>query len=153
MNKIIKVVRAESMDDWEAFEKILRILLEEIYGSADRGMEIYEEKYGAITYYRNYRARKNSYLLLAELEGELIGFLYGRKFRNYSYIYDIAVLPEHRGKGVGRKLVEEFLSLVRPPIYADVQENAVGFFKKLNFRILRSYEEDGVLWYEMLREK
>jgi len=152
MDEEIKIIRTIRIESWEGFEKLLRVLLEEIYGSAERGMKIYEEKYGAITYYKNYRVKKNSYLLLAEIDGEIVGFLYGRKFRNYSYLYDIAVLPEHRGKGVGRKLVEEFVSLVGPPIYADVQENAVEFFKKLNFRILSSYEEDGVIWYEMVRE-
>jgi ribosomal protein S18 acetylase RimI-like enzyme len=47
--------------------------------------------------------------LLIELEGERIGRLYIDRGETHIEIVDIALLPNHRGKGIGRMLLEEIL--------------------------------------------
>ena len=72
----IIVERWKRMEDFERFFPMLKGMLEAIYGSAEKGLKIYQERYDAINYYKNYRARPNSYLLVAKNEkGEPIGFL------------------------------------------------------------------------------
>lgn len=148
-------MRIEDIDRmyfWEDFKKLVEALVENIYGDVRYGMEIYEKKYGAISFYKNYVKRKNYYILVAFEESKPIGFLSGRKFERYSYIYDIVVEEARRGQGIGKALVETFESLVGRPIRADVQEKALRFFEKLGFKVLNTYVEDNVVWYSVILE-
>jgi ribosomal protein S18 acetylase RimI-like enzyme len=52
-------------------------------------------------------AARERRLLVAVLDGKVIGFVHFRCCRDgHATIYEIAVLPEHRRRGVGRALVE-----------------------------------------------
>ena len=66
---MLRIERWKKMEDFESFFPMLKGMLEAIYGDAQRGLKIYEERYDAINYYRNYRATPNSYLLIAKEDG------------------------------------------------------------------------------------
>jgi len=136
------------MRNWDAFFPMLRGMLEAIYGDAERGLKIYEERYDAINYYKHYRAKPHSYLLIAKNEkGEPVGFLYARRKRNHTYLYDIYVKPEYRRRGVAKKMLEVLENLARGPIRADTHEGALKAFQKMGFKILKDYYEDGIHWF------
>ncbi len=139
------------MENFEKFFPMLKDMLAAAYGSAEKGLKVYEEKYDAINYYRNYRARPNSFLLVAEEKGEPVGFLYARRRRHETYLYDIYVKPEYRKRGIGKALVEELERLAGKPIKTDTHDGAKGFFERLGFKELRTYEEDGVRWHTMVK--
>jgi GNAT superfamily N-acetyltransferase len=147
----IKIRRWCEMEDFNSFFPMLKDMLKHAYGSEEKGLRIYRERYDAVNYYRNYRARPNSFLLVAENEkGKPVGFLYARRRRNDTYLYDIYVKPEYRGKGIGRALVEKLRELAGGPIVTDTHSGAKPFFERLGFRSVKTYEEDGVVWHTMV---
>lgn len=132
---------------------MLRGMLEAIYGSAERGLKIYSERYDAVNYYKNYKAKPNSYLLIAKNEkGKPIGFLYARRKKNHTYLYDIFVKPEFRKRGVAKKLIAALEELAGKPIRADTHKGALEAFKKMGFKVLKDYVEDGINWYLIEKE-
>ena len=144
----VVIERWNRMKDWNAFFPMLRGMLEAIYGDAERGLKIYEERYDAINYYKHYRAKPHSYLLIAKNEkGEPVGFLYARRKRNHTYLYDIYVKPEYRRRGVAKKMLEVLENLAGGPIRADTHEGALKAFQKMGFKILKDYYEDGIHWF------
>jgi len=149
----VKIERWEYMKDWNAFFPMLKGMLEAIYGDAERGLKIYQERYRAVDYYKNYRSAPNSYLLIAKNEkGEPIGFLYARRKRNHTYLYDIYVKPEYRGKCIGKTLIDTLEKTAGGPIRADTHERAVEAFKKMGFKVLKDYLEDNIKWYLVERD-
>ncbi len=52
--------------------------------------------------------RKRNLALVAEEKGKIVGILLAEmwKKKKYSFFVDIAVLPEYRSKGIGKKLYE-----------------------------------------------
>jgi len=137
------------MENFSAFYPLLREFLGEVYGSPEKGLKVYQSKYRALDYYRNYRSRPGSYLLILRApDSSLAGFLYARRKGEGTYIYDLFVKPEHRGRGLGRALLKA-LSLLSPlPFTADACERALPAFKKWGFtETAPAYAEDGVLWH------
>jgi GNAT superfamily N-acetyltransferase len=144
----VRIERWKSMEDFNSFFPMLKGMLSAIYGSAEKGLKIYSERYDAVNYYRNYRARPNSYLLVAKNEnGEPVGFLYARRKKNHTYLYDIFVKPEYRKKGVAKKLIATLEDMAGGPIRADTHAGALKAFERLNFKVLKEYKEDGIKWY------
>ena len=135
------------MENFDDFFPLLKTFLGEVYGSPERGLAIYQSKYRAVDYYRNYRSRPGSYLLILKEGGRPCGFLYGRRLKDCSYIYDIFVEPRLRGRGLGKALVRAFAALTPSPYRADVHHGALESFKRWGFKELSSYLEDGVRWH------
>jgi len=149
----ITVERWEYMKDFDSFFPMLKGMLEAIYGSAERGLKIYQERYRAVDYYKNYRAAPNSFLLIAKNEkGEPIVFLYARRKKNHTYLYDIYVKPQYRKRGVAKKLIETLEKMAGGPIRADTHEGALKAFQKMGFKVLKEYLEDGIKWYLIERD-
>jgi ribosomal protein S18 acetylase RimI-like enzyme len=138
------------MENFRDFSPLLKQMLKEIYGSEEKGLKIYTERYNAINYYRNYSAKPNSILLVAETpDGKPVGFLYARKFKDHIYLYDISVDKNFRGKGIGTALVKYLLENFGRPIVTDTHRGAKSFFERLGFKVRKSYTEDGVEWFTM----
>ncbi len=89
----------------------------------------------------------NNFFFIYELDGKPVGYIGLCVAADEGYIYNVAVLPDHRGKGVGKSLVsyvcERFSSLafltleVRPSNTA-----AVALYSSLGFErvgVRRSY--------------
>jgi ribosomal-protein-alanine N-acetyltransferase len=102
--------------------------------------------------------------LIAEISGKLIGYImckteYG--FSNFKklgfvkkgHVVSVAVIDEHRGKGIGSELVNESLKGVKMrqcgEMYLEVRcsnTDAVRLYEKLGFSInqrLKTYYRDG----------
>lgn len=82
--------------------------------------------------------------LVAELDGLVVGFaLYYIRYSTWKgqrmYLEDILVTEEHRGKGIGGRLMDELIHLARKKGFSgmlwqvlDWNEPAINFYKKYN---------------------
>ena len=76
--------------------------------------------------------------LVIELEGERIGRLYIDRGETHVEIVDIALLPHHRGRGIGRMLLEEIIEEGRTSgrkvrIYVEHNNPARHLYDRLAF--------------------
>ena len=124
-------------------------------------------------FYESLLAELPEAFLVAELEKRLVGYImckieYG--FSNFKklgfvkkgHVVSIAVLPEHRKKGIGRVLVEESIAGVKlkkaDELYLEVRcsnNEAIRLYEKLGFIIkqrLKAYYRDGEDAYLMAIE-
>lgn len=110
--------------------------------------------------------------VVAEEYGELVGYTMCRIEKSWGgfgflgskkgHVVSIAVLPEHRRKGVGRALMREVMRNMKrygaEKCYLEVRVSntpAIGFYKKLRFKIDRTvhgYYADGEGAYVMTRK-
>lgn len=96
-----------------------------------------------VKYYRSAISKKENYVLIAEADSQVVGYLIGGEF-SYGYrkvvygeIKDMGVLPNYRRKGIGTTLVNEFRKWCRTKGYDQLYVNtyykdrrAVSFYKK-----------------------
>lgn len=86
----------------------------------------------------------NSISLVARVEGQIVGFVIGVIFADrkalHGHIYTIEVLPGHRRRGIGEKLLLEIESVFRQKDVEasslEVRENnaaAIGMYRKLGY--------------------
>jgi [ribosomal protein S18]-alanine N-acetyltransferase len=124
-------------------------------------------------FYESLLAELPEAFLVAEIEKKLVGYImckieYG--FSNFKklgfvkkgHVVSVAVLPEHRSKGIGRALVEESLLGVKlkkaDELYLEVRcsnNEAIKLYEKLGFVIkqrLKAYYRDGEDAYLMAIE-
>lgn len=124
-------------------------------------------------FYESLLAELPEAFLVAEVERKLVGYImckieYG--FSNFKklgfvkkgHVVSVAVLPEHRKKGIGRALIEEALAGVKlkksDELYLEVRcsnNEAIRLYEKLDFVIkqrLKTYYRDGEDAYLMAIE-
>jgi ribosomal-protein-alanine N-acetyltransferase len=109
--------------------------------------------------------------LVAEAEGKIVGYNMCRiefgvsnvrtAFVKKGHVISVAVMPEYRGLGIGKALMERGLVGVKEgganEIYLEVRVSnniAVGLYKKLGFKINRvsdAYYRDGENAYVMVK--
>jgi len=77
-------------------------------------------------------------------EGRMIGM--GRAISDRAcdaYVQDVIVLPEHRGKGVGRKILREILKAIRARrcrwIGLIARPGSESFYRQAGFRVMRGH--------------
>ncbi|WP_036218082.1 GNAT family N-acetyltransferase [Calidithermus chliarophilus] len=86
---------------------------------------------------------------VVELEGQPVGRIYVHRTPQEVRLMDIALLPEHRGKGIGGMLMGNLLEQARragQSVTLHVEENnpARLWYERLGFERL---EERGVYWF------
>ncbi len=86
--------------------------------------------------------------LLIEQDGEPIGRLYLDHREEEHRVIDIALLPAHRGQGIGAKLMQDVLDGAaaagkRVRIHVEHNNPAMHLYDRLGFRKI---EEQGVYW-------
>lgn len=89
------------------------------------------------------RAAEKSYLVCSAYDGKsVIGF--GRALSDgefQSAIYDVVVLPEYQGRGVGKAIMEALLVELPKgggPVLIYAVPGKEGFYEKLGFSVLRT---------------
>jgi ribosomal-protein-alanine N-acetyltransferase len=111
--------------------------------------------------------------IVAEENGEIVGYIMCRIETGLSnfifhglikkgHIVSVAVLPQHRGKGIGKALVTKAMESMRlykaKQCFLEVRvtnTQAVNLYKKLEFevsRTIRGYYADGADAYVMTRK-
>ncbi|MEM2522106.1 MAG: ribosomal protein S18-alanine N-acetyltransferase [Candidatus Bathyarchaeia archaeon] len=111
--------------------------------------------------------------IVAEENGEVVGYIMCRietglanfglgGFIKRGHVVSIAVMPQHRGKGIGEALVKKAMEGMRlynaKQCFLEVRVTntpAINLYKKLGFkivRIIRGYYSDGEDAYLMSRE-
>lgn len=74
-------------------------------------------------------------------EDVIVASLYVKKYKESYVIHDVFVLEDRRGKGYGKKIMEEILGLLRPkniPVYLYVNPSnkvAINLYEKVGFRL------------------
>lgn len=98
-----------------------------------------------------------------ELDGEIVGYVCGSSMFEDSELMRIAILPAHRGKGLGKLLLERFIEGVAARgaerTFLEVRASnvaALTLYLKSGFqknRLRKRYYPDGEDALEMLKEK
>ena len=98
---------------------------------------------------------KCPYYLVAEKDGCIVGYLMAERWERDAYISRIAVTPDHQGQGIGTRLVEEALILMRRDglqgVLLNTQEDNASsraMYEKLGFRLTSRRE---VFWAKVLQ--
>ena len=93
--------------------------------------------------------QKNTDMLVATVAGEIVGSGYSlirnskpyKKPKQYAYLGFMYVLPEYRGKGINRKIIECLLDKIKERNITEVQldvyaenKNALNAYKKIGFK-------------------
>ncbi|MDT3697657.1 MAG: GNAT family N-acetyltransferase [Ignavibacterium sp.] len=91
-------------------------------------------------------------VLIAEFDGKAVG--YALFFKNYStflgkagiYLEDLFVLPNYRGKGIGKSLLKKIISIAKERDYGRVEwsvldwnVSAIDFYKKIGAKPLEEW--------------
>ncbi len=110
---------------------------------------------------------KLSYHIICELEGEIIGYAGLWHVINEGHITNIAISPDHQGKGYGGRLMEEMINLANSKemigLTLEVRESnekAIGLYEKYGFEtegVRKGYYEDThenalIMWKKLLVE-
>lgn len=106
--------------------------------TAGMGMRSLDDSYEGI---EKFLKRNPTTCFVAMAEQELVGIILCGHDGRRGYIYHAAVLPDYRGKGIGRSLVEEVLSALSAEginkvalvVFAS-NENGNDFWKRLGFK-------------------
>ncbi len=108
-------------------------------------------------YVKDFGNYKDDNCIVAELNNKIVGACWTRIMNDYGHIDDntpsfaISLYKEYRGKGIGTKLMETMLKLLREKGYQktslSVQKNnyAVKMYKKLGFRIINENEQEYIM--------
>ena len=86
---------------------------------------------------------KGSYYLSLYSNSHLIGSLYAKKYEDTFILRGVEVLPEHRGSGLGKQIVQRILEHLKPkklPIFLYVEPSnkiAISLYKKLGFQFVK----------------
>ncbi|MFF2908037.1 GNAT family N-acetyltransferase [Paenibacillus sp. NPDC057934] len=100
--------------------------------------------------YREYSKQKkllsnSRYRLHTEVneQNEVIGFLAGWEFETFRYVENVAVSPNIRGGGIGKRLMERFMKQSDLPVILEVElpndelkRRRIGFYERLGFCLL-----------------
>lgn len=88
---------------------------------------------------------------IAEEEGEIIGFLIGflsQSYLNEAYIHFIGVHPEHRGKGIGSRLYNQFFEVIRQNsrsiircVTSPVNKASISYHTNMGFKVEQGDKE------------
>lgn len=141
----VQVCRA-GPDDVAAIVQLSTVLFQEDAGQRDPSVNLDWPAEEGHEYFGGLVAGKGSVCLLAENTGEVIGYLAARVREGTSLrpvrvaeLESMCVLGEHRGRGVGARLAEEFF------VWAELQgaERASVTAYAENGRAVRFYERFG----------
>lgn len=108
-------------------------------------------------YVKDFGNYKDDNCIVAELNNKIVGACWTRIMNDYGHIDDntpsfaISLYEEYRGKGIGTKLMETMLKLLKDKGYkrtslAVQKDNyAVKMYKKVGFKIIDENEQEYIM--------
>ena len=108
-------------------------------------------------YYEDFGNKASDHCLVAEDEGKVIGAVWTRIMNDYGHIDDktpsfaISLYREYRGRGIGTKLMQEMLDLLKEKGYKRASlavqkaNYAVMMYKKVGFETVDENEEEYIM--------
>ena len=108
-------------------------------------------------YYEDFGKDTADHCLVAEDEGKVVGAVWTRIINDYGHIDDktpsfaISLYREYRGRGIGTKLMQEMLNLLKEKGYKRASlavqkaNYAVRMYKKVGFEIVDENEEEYIM--------
>ncbi len=100
--------------------------------------------------------------VIAEEDGQMIGFAYGKIYFEEGELYKIGILPNLRGKGVGKALYKFWEEQIKArggrTVFLEVRvsnASAIGLYTKEGYkqtRVREHYYADGEACFEMKKE-
>ncbi|MBP1585560.1 MAG: GNAT family N-acetyltransferase [Lachnospiraceae bacterium] len=108
-------------------------------------------------YYEDFGKDTADHCLVAEDEGKVIGAVWTRIMNDYGHIDDktpsfaISLYREYRGRGIGTKLMQEMLNLLKEKGYKRASlavqkaNYAVRMYRKVGFEIVDENEEEYIM--------
>ena len=108
-------------------------------------------------YYEDFGKDTADHCLVAEDKGKVIGAVWTRIMNDYGHIDDktpsfaISLYREYRGRGIGTKLMQEMLNLLKEKGYKRASlavqkaNYAVRMYKKVGFKTVDENEEEYIM--------
>lgn len=108
-------------------------------------------------YYEDFGKDTADHCLVAEDEGKVVGAVWTRIMNDYGHIDDktpsfaISLYREYRGRGIGTKLMQEMLNLLKEKGYKRASlavqkaNYAVRMYKKVGFKTVDENEEEYIM--------
>ena len=108
-------------------------------------------------YYEDFGKDTADHCLVAEDEGKVVGAVWTRIMNDYGHIDDktpsfaISLYREYRGRGIGTKLMQEMLNLLKEKGYKRASlavqkaNYAVRMYKKVGFKTVDGNEEECIM--------
>lgn len=112
-------------------------------------------------YIKDFGNKKDDNCVVALYDNKIIGACWVRIMNDYGHIADdtpslaISVLEEYRGKGIGTKLMESILKLLKEKGYKQVslavqKDNyALKMYKQVGFDIIDENEQEYIMIYKI----
>ena len=112
-------------------------------------------------YYEGFGTGKADYCIVAEDDGKVIGAVWTRIMNDYGHVDDetpsfaISLYNEYRGQGIGTKLMEQMLALLKEKGYKRASlavqkaNYAVKMYKNVGFKTVDENDEEYILMCEL----
>jgi len=102
-------------------------------------------------HYMRYYAGKNTRFDILEHNGKPIGRLYVGRYRDEIRIIDISILPQHRNRGLGTKILKKLLNEGQKTgktvsIHVECYNPALRLYERLGFKNQRDEKKDVYLF-------
>lgn len=103
---------------------------------------------------KKYQEDEETNVYVYKEDNEYKGIVVFEIFDSTATILDIAVNPEHQGKGIGSKLIDFiFNSFNVNNITAETDDDAIGFYKKYGFTVADTKVEFDTKRYTCVKNK
>ena len=103
---------------------------------------------------KKYQEDEETNVYVYKEDNEYKGIVVFEIFDSTATILDIAVNPEHQGKGIGSKLIDFiFNSFNVDSIIAETDDDAIGFYKKYGFTVADTKVKFDVKRYSIIKER
>jgi ribosomal protein S18 acetylase RimI-like enzyme len=117
-----------------------------------------------IAIYINNFGEKSDCGVVAELDGKIVGAAWARIIPAYGHIDDetpelaMSVLPEHRNKGIGTKMLKKLFETLAERGYKQTslsvqKENpALRLYERMGYKTIRENDEDFIMVKDLAKE-
>ncbi len=113
-------------------------------------------------YIKSFGSRPSDICLVADINGQLVGAVWGRIMNDYGHVDDltpslcISIKEGYRGKGIGTKLMSEIENRYRMLGYSQLSlscqkaNRAVGLYKRLGYRVIEDKGDEYIMVLRLL---